>query len=252
MEEKERLLTIITAFEKKALGVATNFNDSSYEDYESSRVGLLSEPLLHSFIPEWVIKNRYGSQFRSFMKDVSDSYAPRRKFIWDSMHDLRKYVEDGAAQPVSLSFVEVKEAIKTSSLESLWRKIHARREEDPEGAITAARTMLESTLKYVLDELSEAYLDKDELPDLYKKVSQRLNLSPGGHNEQIFKQILQGVSSVVFGFSSLRNKYGDAHGKGKAYVGPDRRHSDLVVNLSGSICIFLVETLSNHLESLSK
>ncbi|MFZ2975418.1 MAG: abortive infection family protein [Candidatus Moraniibacteriota bacterium] len=247
-EEKERINNVIAEFEKKAIGIATNFSDSDYEQYESARNDLLSEPLLHPIIPDWIIKYRWGGRFRSFMQQMSGQYAPRRKFIWDSIHELRQFVERGEGQPVSLSFDEIKHAIKTASLEGLWKKIHARRDNDPEGAITASKTMLESTMKYILDELGEEYSEKEDMLDLYKKVSQELNLSPGNHHEKIFKQILQGVSSVIVGFSSLRNKYGDAHGKGKLYVGPDKRHADLAVNLSGTICTFLIETFRFHSE----
>lgn len=252
MEEKERLNNVLAEFEKQAIGVATNFADSNYEKYETARNNLLSEPLMYSVIPEWIIKNRWGSQFRTFMQQMSDQYAPRRKFIWDSVYELRQFIEKGAAQPVSLSFDEIKYAIRTASLESLWKKIHSRREKDPEGAITASKTMLESTMKYILDELNAEYSEKEDVLDLYKKVSEKLNLSPGNHNEKIFKQILQGVSSVVVGFSSLRNKYGDAHGKGKGYVEPSKRHADLAVNLSGTICTFLIETFKVCLENSKK
>lgn len=247
-EERERIDSVIAEFEKNATSIATNFVDSNYEKYESARNNLLSEPLLYPIMPEWIVKHRWGSGFRSFMQQKSEHYAPRRKFIGDSIYELRQFIEKGASHPVALSFDEIAYAVKTASLESLWKKIHSRREADPEGAITASKTMLETTMKYILDEMEEEYSECDDILDLYKKVSGKLNLSPGNHNEQIFKQILQGVSAVVTGFSSLRNKYGDAHGKGKKYVGPEKRHTDLTINLSGTICAFLIETFKAQIK----
>lgn len=250
-EEEKRLFELIDVFEAKAIDVSTYMENSigSYEAYEEARIDLLSEPLLHPVLPEWIVKNRSGSMFRMTMQSYSSTYNGRRVFIKNTTDELRNYIEGGVSQPVSLSFSEVKSAIKTAGVESLWRKVQSRRENDPEGAITAARTLLEATLKHTLDELGEKYLEKDELPDIYKKVCKRLNLSPKEQEEQIFKQILQGVTSVVLGFASLRNKYGDAHGSGKGYIGPSKRHADLVINLSGSMCAFLMETLEAHLES---
>jgi len=69
-----------------------------------------------------------------------------------------------------------------------------------------------------------------------------LNLSPSQHTEQIFKQILGGCHSVVQGIGALRNKLGDAHGKGAVSYKPSPRHSALAVNLSGAMAVFLVET----------
>jgi hypothetical protein len=40
----------------------------------------------------------------------------------------------------------------------------------------------------------------------------------------------------------LRNKIGDAHGKGKAAVKPAARHAQLAVNLAGAMATFIVET----------
>ena len=44
-----------------------------------------------------------------------------------------------------------------------WRIALQRRSSDPAGAITAARTMLESVLKSVLDDAKEPYGDADDL-----------------------------------------------------------------------------------------
>ena len=80
------------------------------------------------------------------------------------------------------------------------------------------------------------------MPDLYKLTSKELNIAPSQHTEDIFKQILGGVSSVVNGLGALRNRLGDAHGKGKAQIRPAQRHAQLAVNLAGATALFLIET----------
>jgi uncharacterized protein YfkK (UPF0435 family) len=84
---------------------------------------------------------------------------------------------------------------------------------DPEGAITLARSLLESVLKHILDERKVAYNDKADLPELYRIVAKELNLAPDQHTEETFKRILGGITSVVNELGSLRNRLGDAHGK---------------------------------------
>lgn len=120
---------------------------------------------------------------------------------------------------------------------------------DPEDSITAARSLIESTLKWILDQEEIKYDSKGDLSPLYKKVAKILMLSPDQHNEQIFKQILGSVSGVVQGLGSLRNAYGDSHGKGKDYGSPSVRHAKLSIGLSGSICIFLLETYEKRKSS---
>lgn len=240
--EKQRLIDLLKKFEKLCIDFATHSREVGYEEYEAIRTDLISEYSLQAVLPKWIFEKRYGSQFWQYMKEISSSYKGRREFIWNEIRGIYEFIESGNNQPVSISFGEVQSAIKNSALDNLWKKIHARRLHDPEGAITASRTMLESTLKYILDELGVKYEDKDDLPELYKNVSKQLRLSPEDQHEQIFKQILQGITSVVHGFGVLRNKYGDAHGKGKTHQEPEARHVDLVVNLCGTICTFLINT----------
>jgi hypothetical protein len=130
----------------------------------------------------------------------------------------------------------------SSTVAEAWLRIQARREADPEGAITAARALLESTCKYVLDELGLEYGASEELPALYGKAATAMNLAPRNHNEQVFKQILSGCISVVNGLAAMRNALGDAHGRAARSPKPSARHADLAVNLAGSISSFLIAT----------
>jgi hypothetical protein len=67
-------------------------------------------------------------------------------------------------------------------------------------------------------------------------------LYPDQHGEEIFKQILGSINGVVIGLGTLRNAYGDAHGKGSKYYKPSERHAKFAINLSGTLCIYLLET----------
>lgn len=132
--------------------------------------------------------------------------------------------------------------LDANSISDAWDRALARRSSDPEGAITMARTLLESTLKTILDDRGVEYGERDDLPDLYKAVSKELNLAPGSYSEQAFKQILGGAHSVVTGLGSLRNRTGDAHGKGRTRYLPGARHAAFAVNIAGSTALFLMET----------
>jgi len=88
---------------------------------------------------------------------------------------------------------------------------------------------------------------KLEISDLYKMAAKELNMAPEQHSEQIFKQILGGCSAIVNGLGSLRNKHGDAHGKSNKAIKPSLRHAELAVNLSGSMALFLIETLEQKI-----
>jgi hypothetical protein len=123
-----------------------------------------------------------------------------------------------------------------------WTQALDRRDTDPAGAITLARTLLEDVCKWIIVEAGEAYEEKDDLPVLYRKLAKILNLAPDGHTEPVFKQILGSCQSVVESLGSLRNKIGDAHSPGPKKVKPAARHAELAVNLSGTMAKFLVST----------
>jgi hypothetical protein len=130
----------------------------------------------------------------------------------------------------------------TRFISEAWSKALDRRHNDPDGAITAARTLLESVCKHILDERHVEYGDNADLPKLYGLTSKELNVAPSQHTEDAFKKILGGAHSVVDGLANLRNRLGDAHGQGKRPVKPLSRHADLAVNMAGSMASFLLAT----------
>jgi Abortive infection C-terminus len=124
----------------------------------------------------------------------------------------------------------------------VWEKALARRDADPDGAITTARTLLETVSKRILDEAEAPYNDTDNLPALYNKVATQLHIAPSQQAEDAFRRIFGGCASVVEGLGTLRNRIGDAHGKGSKPVRAAPRHAQLAVNLAGAMATFLVET----------
>lgn len=133
------------------------------------------------------------------------------------------------------------------SVHKAWEKALSRRASDPEGAITAARTLLETVCKHIIEAAKGQYGDHDDLPKLYSSAAECLNLAPSQHSETVFKTILGNCQSVVGNLAALRNKLGDSHGQGKRYVRPQPRHAELAVNLAGSMAMFMVATWAARL-----
>jgi hypothetical protein len=52
----------------------------------------------------------------------------------------------GGVEPSSISFEEAIKSCNSKVIEDLWQKIHTRRGVDPEGAITASRSLIESVI----------------------------------------------------------------------------------------------------------
>lgn len=138
---------------------------------------------------------------------------------------------------------DVLETFDADGVHAVWTKALDRRNSDPEGAITIARTLLETVTKRILDELDEVYSDKDDLPKLYASIAKALNLAPNQHTEEPIKAILGSAMNLVNGIGTLRNRLSDSHGRGgKLPVRPSPRHASLSVNMGGALATFLIET----------
>jgi hypothetical protein len=171
----------------------------------------------------------------------SGSWALRRNAAHALIDPVLDALHDHSELPADELMTLAATRLNAESVSEAWTRALDRRETDPDGAITTARTLLESTLK-TIDDREVAYKSDADLPQLYKAAGKELNLSAGAHTEEMFKQILGGCNSVVVGLGSLRNKAGDAHGSGRKSYRPAPRHATLAVNLAGSMALFLIET----------
>lgn len=219
---------------------------SSTGMYAQLRGILMGDPVLKALLPEFVRSCRDLNHFWSYAKDLptgtSQHWEKRRRHVRDGLTPLFDFLEQKNTAPVDSVATEVLKSFDADGVHAAWNKALERRHTDPDGAITAARTLLETVCKHILDKTGGAYAEKDDLPALYRAAASTLNLAPSQHSEEALKRILGGATSVVEGLGSLRNKIGDAHGKGKSAVRPTARHAQLAVNLAGAMATFLVET----------
>ena len=114
--------------------------------------------------------------------------------------------------------------------------------EDYSGAITNARSLVETILLYIDEQLNQ----KDrkfngDLNSLYKKISKKLNLSIDKNKkiENSLKKIISGLFSIVSGVAELGNDLGDRHGKAIKKYKTEKHHAVLVVNSAKTFTEFI-------------
>jgi hypothetical protein len=233
-EQVESLQNLLIAIATGGSGDATA--------YRELRNQITTHHLLRDIVPRFIRTCRSTSEFWQFIKYKFSSYAERRDYIWNEFRPMLERLEGASAAPSDHNVSVTLAKFDADSIHQVWLKALERRESDPEGAITLARTLLESVCKHVLEQHSIAYKADNDLPDLFKATAKALNIAPSQHSEQIFKQILGGCTAVVEGLGALRNRLSDAHGQGKKPVKPASRHAELAVNLAGAVAIFLIAT----------
>lgn len=213
------------------------------DEYQIIRGILTKNSIVKNLLPTWVKTNRDVNQFWQFIKYKFSTYDERRQYIWKEFAPAFSSLEGNHTNPSLNNISDNLKQINNDIIYSTWKKALQRTSSDPEGAITSARTLIESICKYILDERNILYNETSlDLSELYKLVASELNLAPEQHNERIFKQILGGCSGVINGLGTLRNKLGDAHGVSGNKVRPLSRHATLAVNLAGTMSTFLLDT----------
>lgn len=210
-------------------------------DYKQLRLELLNEPGVAQKLPQFVRTCRDLMEFWGVISKI-EKYAPRREHIRQQFDPVLSLLESEVRAPSDTSSNAIIGQVNSANVHNAWRKALERRASDPEGAITAARTLLETVCKHILDEMNITYDDSMDLPKLHALVAKQLNLAPSQHSERVFKQILGGCHSVVEGLGALRNRLSDAHGIGRGAVRPAPRHAELAVNLAGTMATFLIAT----------
>lgn len=231
-----------------AISVATS-GDIPAGDYSTLRKYFIESKDHQELLPRFIRTSRTVEQFWQFIKYKFPTYAERRDYIWNEFQPLMDFIEGRNIAPADKDITDTLKSFSEDGVHSVWTKALERKHSDPDGAITSARTLLETVCKHILDDMGIQYNDKNiEMSELYRTVSKELNLSSEQHTETVFKQILGGCSSVVNGLGTLRNRLGDAHGKNRSASKPAPRHAELAVNLAGSMSLFLISTWLNRKE----
>jgi hypothetical protein len=131
-------------------------------------------------------------------------------------------------------------AITTTGIREHWFTAASRVPVSPAGAITAARTLLESTCKTILIERGEAPAGSGDLSRLYKQTREALGLAPEQGATQDVNRLVGGFVQIVDGLAGLSNKAGDRHGLPSGAKIADLSFAGLAVHAAGAAALFLI------------
>jgi hypothetical protein len=144
---------------------------------------------------------------------------------------------EGFVKPVGICISR----LNHKAIRDVWLEANSRLAHNPASAITAARTLLETTCSTIISERGETPDSSGDLDRLYKQCRKCLGLEVGGHAAQAVHTILKGLTSVVSGVAGLSNAAGDRHGLPHGIRIDDPLIASTAVNSAGTICLFLVD-----------
>ncbi len=149
---------------------------------------------------------------------------------------------EGSAVQFSSPFADAANDAHTFIVEQIDKSEQKILNGDYDGAITNARSLLESIMRDIeigLDSDAPKKYDGD-MVKLYKRVEKLLNLEPSRPDiDRPLKQVLSGLNSIISGLAAIRNRMSDAHVR--SYK-PSKHHAVLVVNAAKTLANFLYDT----------
>lgn len=237
----QNILPLVERFRETLIAHATN-GGADPAVFANGRAALIRDASLKPVLPAWIRTCRNLDDFWSMIKHKFRTYQERREWLRNEFGPIFAALEERNDRPGDASISTRLHDAGGAYVHEAWQKALARRDSDPDGAITMARTLLEEVCRYVLDEEHEVYDEKADLPKLYSIVAKKLKLAPSQHTEDIVKRILGGCHSIVEGLGALRSKVGDAHAKGKRGASASPRHAAFAVNVAGAASSFILET----------
>jgi hypothetical protein len=158
----------------------------------------------------------------------------------DSLVDIRAWLGEMSSS-VAMPAASVRQ-LRWQRVREEWQKANARLQSDPEGALTIARTVLESVCLHILESRGVTHKRDGDLSRMYKAATEALGLSRGAAAAGAVGRLLDSCRGAVGALAPLRNAFADAHGRGPADARLGARETVLAINLAFSVASYLVAT----------
>lgn len=211
-------------------------------EYARLRTELLAAPELEAHLPEMLHTCGTVGELVELLKAEGTGYAERRRRIGDEFAPVLAVL--AANTPPHAARV-TEQIHDVAGVREAWEKALVRQEADPAGAITAARTMVEGTLRHGLDALGIPFATTADLPSLYKLFRREVRVGPTDSASEAMLRILGGAQGAVEGLAMMRNQMSDAHA-GLPASEVEAHFAELAVNLAGTMALFIMQSVKTR------
>ncbi|WP_424124321.1 abortive infection family protein [Roseiarcus sp.] len=158
-----------------------------------------------------------------------------------------RLVAAGAHSQVTAELVDKAEVLDFDTVRRDLDRALESAEYDPEDAVTAACSTVESMCRSILLELGLPLPQRKDIGGLYRAVREPLGISP---DRSYFAQeivddvrkVLSGLATAIEGIGALRTHAGDAHGRERGFKRIDARIARLAIHSASTVALFLLET----------
>jgi Abortive infection C-terminus len=224
-----------------------NIYDAKYQVRGSSKANLLRGfiDVEDGFLVGKALRKLYD--YRSGTLVARDTTLALSAEAQGQFFELIARIEAGFAPPMLGSLSEAAQVLNFDTVTRDLERALASADKDPEDAVTAACSTVESVCRSILIELGLGLPEKKDIKGLFAAVRKPLGL--GTDRDDLdpliaddVRKVLNGLATVVEGIGSLRTHGGDAHGRERGYTRIDRRIASLAIHSSSTVALFLIET----------
>jgi hypothetical protein len=120
-------------------------------DYSKPRSYLLDNSEYKRLLLSFTRTIRKLNQFWLFIKNKFPSYAERRAYIWQEFTPILNFLEEKNKARLDKKTSDALKEFESEGVHPAWHRALERRSNNHEGVITAARTLLETVCKYIID-----------------------------------------------------------------------------------------------------
>lgn len=155
--------------------------------------------------------------------------------------------ESNNIQELGIPSKSLEEKIRYTGIEPIeeeFKKALENVDKKPKDAVEAAKNILESTFRSLLDDRDYNLNGKEKFPELWAMVKKELNMKQDNNN---LKNIASGLGTVVNSINDLRNDVGGGHGVSGSpktnikLFKPAPRHARLAINAAHTIVVYIFE-----------
>lgn len=157
-----------------------------------------------------------------------------------------------ALQTVGKPTKSLKELISDGKHTAIETEINrAMEEKDAASRVLFAVNTLEATLKHYLETAQLAFAERATLAELWKIVSQDMNVRPKNIEDARIKRLAASFFTIVESLGHLRNQKSSAHGRTNEQIKAYRlqsRHGKLCVHASHTMCVYILDVITDSRE----
>ena len=224
------------------------FFESDRLPFKNSDTQTFLRIICEMFHPEVRNKNEHWGELKNNIETLINAdgfeFYVADKISGREVFGVRKITFLSDDEIINSGINRILEVVNTEYIRKQVKNLMTSLQEDSTATIGKCKELVETACKYVLFELHIQFSETEDLIQLYRKVSNVLGLTINEQNKKIegAVQVLSGIVGIINGLASLRNKYGDGHGKVKDYAALPNRYGLLAVGCASTYINFLLDT----------